>query len=384
MRRTLRKRSGKQSSWHEPNINLVGLIIVLLVFGLVMLSSASIVESLQNKGTPYYYLSHQLLYGVLIGLPVCWLLSMVDYHIWKKYAVLLLVISLILALLVLESHIGQEWLGARRWLNIGGIILQPSELIKLTFLIYLGAWLESKKDELHTLTGLLPFLIMLTVVAILVAIIQSDLGTMVVISIIALTGYFIAKVPWKHMLIISGLGLIIFTLMVGVLPVVMPNQFAYRRDRITIFLNLESDKQGAGYQVSQSLLAVGSGGLLGLGYSQSRQKWNLLPESAADSIFAVIAEEMGFIVTAGLVVLYSAIMWQGFKITRTIPDIFGKVLAGGITTWITFQAFVNIMAMIGLLPLTGIPLPLISYGSTSLITLLGAIGILINISRQTE
>lgn len=365
-----------------PNYTLVGLMLLLLVFGLVMLSSASLVQSLENKSTPYYYFWHQLLYGVGIGLPLCWIMSVIDYHIWKRYALPIMVVSVISVLLVLEPHIGAEFLGARRWLNIGGIIVQPAEFVKLAFLIYLAAWLDTRQKHLTDMsTSLFPFLMMLGFLVIVIAGAQSDLGTTVVVSVIAIVAYFVAGAPWKHLAVIAGLSVVMFGFMVGILPL-LSDKFKYRVDRITIFLNPEADKQDSGFHINQSLLAVGSGGLLGVGLGQSRQKWNYLPEAAADSIFAVIAEEMGFIISAGLVLLFGLLMVHGFAVARDAPDMFGKILASGITTWIVFQAVVNIMAMLSLVPLTGIPLPFISYGSTSLITLLASMGILINISRK--
>ena len=188
--------------------------------------------------------------------------------------------------------------------------------------------------------------------------------------------YFVAGAPWKHLGWMAGGGLALFFILIKIAP--------YRAQRLTTFLNPELDPQGIGYHINQALLAIGSGGFFGLGLGHSRQKFNYLPEAAGDSIFAIIAEEMGFIFSVGLVLLFFALAYQGIKIARGAPDAFGKLLSVGIITWIMFQAFVNIMAMLGLLPLTGITLPFISYGSTSLVTSLAAMGLLINISRQTR
>ncbi len=383
MRITRLKSRSSALSQRPPDYTLVGVTLVLLVFGLVMLSSASLVQSLENKHPPYYYVIHQLVYGVGIGLPLCWVLSILDYHLWKRYALPIMILSVVSVLLVLVPGIGTELnMGARRWLNIGGIIVQPSEFIKLAFLIYLAAWLDPRQKHLTDMkTSLLPFLMMLGFLVIVIAGAQSDLGTTVIVSVIAITAYFIAGAPWKHLLVIASLCIVMFGGMVGI-ALLGVDKFKYRVDRITIFLNPQSDTVDAGFHINQSLLAIGSGGLLGVGLGQSRQKWNYLPEAASDSIFAIIAEEMGFIISVGLILLYGLFMMHGFAIARDASDMFGKILASGVTTWVAFQAAINIMAMLSLLPLTGIPLPFISYGSTSLITLLGATGILINISRR--
>lgn len=368
----------------SPNYTLVGLMVLLVVFGLVMLSSASLVQSLENKSTPYYYFWHQLIYGIGIGLPSCWVMSMIDYHIWKRYALPIMIVSAVAVMLVLVPGIGTDLkTGALRWLNIGGMIVQPAEFVKIAFLIYLAAWLDTRQKHLNDMTdSLLPFLMMLGFLVVIIAGVQSDLGTTVIVSVIAIVAYFVAGAPWKHLAVIAGLSIVMFGVMAGILPLIS-EKYKYRVDRITTFFNPAADnKQDTGYHAYQSLLAVGSGGLAGVGYGQSRGKWNYLPEAASDSIFAVIAEEMGFIISVGLVIVFGFLMIHGFAVARDAPDVFGRILASGITTWVTFQAVVNIMAMLSLVPLTGIPLPFISYGSTSLITLLASMGILINISRK--
>ncbi|EKD76296.1 MAG: hypothetical protein ACD_43C00162G0002 [uncultured bacterium] len=373
-----------QQQWHEPNYVFISLLGILLVFGLIMLSSASSVAGFEKFGDPYYFVKRQLLYGILIGLPSMWVLSRIDYHVWKRYAFPIVVINIILIVMILVPGIGVELLGARRWLNIGGILFQPSELIKLSFLLYLGAWLEARGKELHDpSTGFVPFMIMITFLVLMIAGVQKDLGTMVVIAVIAVSAYFVAGAPWKHLGIILASAVAAFLFLVKLLPLLIPS-FEYRAHRLTVFLNPDIDPLGIGFHINQALLAIGSGGILGLGLGHSRQKFNYLPEVMTDSIFAVLAEEMGFVIALGVVLLYLALMIQGYKIAKNAPDPFGKIVAIGITTWISFQAVVNIMAMLALVPLTGIPLPFVSYGSTSTATLLIAVGILINISRQTK
>lgn len=373
------------ANWHHPNYTLVGLLLITLVFGLIMLSSASSVAGFEKFDDSYYFVKRQLLYGVMLGLPALWVLSRIDYHIWKKLAFPMIVINVILLALVLVPGIGAEFLGARRWINLGGILFQPSELVKLTFLLYLGVWLEARQRDkaIHDVsTGLAPFVTMISFLVLMIAGVQKDLGTMIIIAVIAVTAYYVAGAPWKHLAVIfaAGVGVILF--LIKILPIFIKS-FSYRAQRLTVFLNPDLDPLGVGFHINQALLAIGSGGLFGVGLGHSRQKFNYLPEAPTDSIFAVVAEEMGFIIALSLVALYIGIMWQGVKVAKEAPDYFGKIVATGIVTWITFQAVVNIMAMLSLVPLTGIPLPFVSYGSTSMATLLAAVGILINISRQT-
>lgn len=373
-----------QPHWHEPNYIFIGLLAVLLIFGLIILSSASSVAGFEKFADPYYFVKRQLLYGILIGVPSMWVLSRIDYHIWKRYAFPIVLVNIVMLVLILIPGVGVELLGARRWISLGGILFQPSEMIKLTFLLYLGVWLEARGKELHdSSTGFVPFMIMITFLVLMIAGVQKDLGTMVVIGVIAVSVYFIAGAPWKHLGIIFASALAGLFFLIKILPMFIPS-FEYRAHRLTVFLNPDVDPLGIGFHINQALLAIGSGGILGLGLGHSRQKFNYLPEVMTDSIFAVLAEEMGFIIALVVVALYIAIMLQGYKIAKAAPDPFGKIVAIGITTWITFQAVVNIMAMLSLVPLTGIPLPFISYGSTSTATLLIAVGILINISRQTK
>jgi cell division protein FtsW len=373
-----------QQHWHEPNYVFIGLLLILLVFGLIILSSASSVAGFEKFADPYYFIKRQLLYGILIGLPSMWVLSRIDYHVWKRYAFPIVVINIILLVMILVPGIGVELLGARRWISIGGILFQPSEMIKLTFLLYLGVWLEARGKEIHDAsTGFVPFMIMITFLVLMIAGVQKDLGTMVVIGVIAVSAYFVAGAPWKLLATIFAAALAGLIFLIKILPLFIPS-FEYRANRLTVFLNPDTDPLGIGFHINQALLAIGSGGMLGLGLGHSRQKFNYLPEVMTDSIFAVLAEELGFVVALGVVGLYIALMLQGYKIAKQAADPFGKIVAIGITTWISFQAIVNIMAMLALVPLTGIPLPFISYGSTSTATLLIATGILINISRQTK
>ncbi len=354
---------------------LIILLLVIILFGLIMLSSASSVLGYQTFGDSYYYLKHQLLYGVLLGGIAFYVMSTVDYHYWRQHAFPILAGTMVLLFAVFIPGIGQELLGAKRWISIGGFFFQPSEVVKLTFLIYLAAWLQKRGKEVeHVSYGFASFVIMLGFLVLMIAVAQKDLGTTIVISVISVVVYFVAGAPWKHLASIFFGGVVAVLALIKIAP--------YRAARLTVFLNPEVDPQGIGYHVNQALLAIGSGGFFGLGLGHSRQKFNYLPEVATDSIFAVIAEELGFLFAVLVVVLFVAFTMRALHIAKHAPDQFGRLLAVGIATWIGFQAVVNVSAMLSLLPLTGIPLPFISYGSSSLITLLAATGILANISRQ--
>jgi cell division protein FtsW len=250
-------------------------------------------------------------------------------------------------------------------------------MAKLSIIIYLAAWLESRgthkiKDVFE---GLLPFLGIMGLIGFLI-IKQPDTGTLGVIVISSFAIFFISGARIQHLASLGAIGTLVLWILVKIEP--------YRLDRISAFLDPGADPQGIGYQINQALLAVGSGGILGVGLGHSRQKFNYLPEPVGDSIFAVIGEELGLIGAAMLVILFVALAMRGIKIAKNAPDMFGKLLAAGITIWIVMQAFINISANIALVPLTGIPLPFISYGGTSLVFLMAAVGILLNISKHAD
>ncbi len=358
-----------------PDYYFVGGFFVLLIFGLIMLSSASSVMSFQNFKTSYFYITHQLLNGFLPGLLALWIASRVDYHVLKKFAFPLLLISIVLLILVFVPGIGFGYAGAHRWIHVGSFIFQPSELVKLTFLIYIAAWLSNKGEKMiqHFSYGFMPFMVLLGSIGLLIMA-QPDMGTMGVIVMIAFSMYFVGGASMKHVAMAGLAGIGAFAVLVNVA--------SYRLQRFMTFLHPELDPLGVGYHINQALLAVGSGGIFGRGFGHSRQKFAYLPEAMTDSIFAVIAEELGLLFCVLFIVLIVFLAMRGFKIARRAPDSFGMLMAVGIVSWFTFQAFINIGAMLSLLPLTGIPLPFVSYGGTALLVAMTAVGILINISRQ--
>ena len=359
----------------KPDYLFVGAFFMLLFIGVVMLSSASAVLSYQKFGTPYYYVIHQILYGLMPGLGLLFVASRIDYHVWRRFVVPLLMVSIGLLVLVFLPGIGYEYGGARRWVHLGPLLFQPSELVKLSFLLYLATWLSSKgaKNIQNFSYGFLPFAVMTGAITLLI-ILQPDVGTMGVIASIAFTMYFIGGAALPHLAIAATAGI--------ALILVLIRSAEYRFKRFMTFLHPELDPLGIGYHINQALLAIGSGGIFGRGFGHSRQKFAYLPEVTGDSIFAVVAEETGFVFAVFLIALFVFLAVRGLRIARSAPDEFGTFIAVGIVAWITFQSFINIAAMLSLVPLTGIPLPFVSYGGSAMLVSLTAVGILINISRQ--
>ncbi len=348
---------------------------MIVLFGLIMLYSASTVVSFQKYGNAYYLFFHQVTRGFLPGLILFLFLARVDYGKWQRYSILFLILSIILLILVFIPGVGATYGRSRSWINILGFSLQPAEIVKLFLILFLAAWFAQRGKDMNRdfWNGLIPFLVVLGLIS-LPIIFQPDIGTLVVIAAISLAMYFVAGGRVAHIISlvlvgIGGLGILI-------------TQAPYRAARLMTFLYPELDPEGIGYHINQSFLAIGSGGWFGLGYGQSRQKFAYLPEAIGDSIFAVIAEELGFIWSVLLIILFLVLLFRGLKLAQRVTDDYARYVVIGIITWFTLQAFSNIAAMIGLVPLTGIPLLFISYGGTALISAMAAAGILINISRN--
>jgi len=367
----------KKKETNRPDWQLIGVIAFLTVFGLIMISSAGVALGWEKFHDPYYYAKHQLFTGIIPGIIICFILSKINYKIWQKYAPALLFFTIILLVLVFIPGLGADWGSAKSWIHIFGFSFQPSEFVKLTFLLYLAAWLSSKEEHhLKDLQfGFIPFIMVLAAIAILL-IMQPDTGTMMIIVLMSLTIYFAAGGRLRHLSWLAVLGAGALLLLIKISP--------YRTDRFTTFLHPELDPLGKGYHINQALLAVGSGGIIGRGYGHSLQKFAYLPEATGDSIFAVISEELGFVLAAAIVGLFLFLGIKCLKIAQMCEDNFGKLVAVGITAWFMFQAIFNIGAMLGILPLTGVTLPFVSYGGTSIMACLAAAGILINISKQAK
>lgn len=362
---------------HKPDYLFLGSLAALLVFGLLMLFSASSPESIAKFGHPYFFIKKQILLGVLPGLVIFFICQRLNYHFWLKWGKPLFFLSLLLLILVLIPGLGGQINRAQSWLIIQGFSFQPVELAKLGLILYLAAWLHQLAEE--GIPGwkkqLLPLVAVLAVLAGLL-LKQPDFGSLMILVLLALVIYFVGggKIAYLVGMIAAGIaaitGLIIFS--------------PYRAARFTTFLHPKLDPQGIGYHINQAFLAIGSGGFWGLGWGHSRQKFQYLPEVSADSIFAVIGEELGFILGALFIIFLCSIFWRGLKIAANAPDKFGKLIAAGVMIWLVGQSFINIAAMIGLLPLTGLPLPLVSHGGSAMIVMLGALGMVANISRQTR
>lgn len=365
----------REKSRQRGDLWIIFLVILLSLIGLAMISSASVVVSYDRYSYNTYYLTKQ---AVSFGLGAMLMIfcTAIDYKYWSKISVSLLVIGIALLAIVIMPGFGQKIAGAQRWIEIGPFTLQPSEVIKLIYIIYAATWLSSKKEQIRNLfSGLLPFAIVLGIIGFLI-ISQPDLSTLLVIIATAASMVIVAGATFSHLALAGSL------LVVMVISLIQGA--GYRLQRILTFFNPSVDPLGAGYQINQALITIGSGGWWGLGFGQSRQKYLYLPQPYIDTIFAVIVEELGFIRASLIIVLLLILIYKIFTIALNSKEPFGRLLASGVGFWIAFQTFVNIGAVTGLLPLTGIPLPFISYGGSSLIMLMASVGIVYNVSKYGE
>ncbi len=349
------------------------LVGVLCVFGLVMVGSASPIISLQDYGSTWAILLRQSLW-MTVGLVALVICTRVDYRKWRVLRGVLVVVALGLLVAVLVPGVGVTAGGSSRWIGAGALDIQPSELMKLALVVFCADLLTRRADRLsEPRRVLVPVLLVLGVAAALI-LKQPDMGTALVLGAIAFVILFMGGVPIKPIAWV----IVAFAGTATVLGLADP----YRRDRILSFLNPSAHRSGSGYQVWQSLVGLGSGHLFGLGLGGGRQKWGILPNAHTDFIFSVVGEELGLVGAVVLLGLFFALAWFGFRAVTRAPDRFGSLLAVGITTWITAQAVINIGAVIGVLPVTGIPLPFVSFGGSSLVVTMAATGILLNIARQ--
>lgn len=360
---------------NKPDYVLIGLIAVFVVFGLLMLFSASSPYAIDRFDDGYHYVKKQILHGLLPGIFLFLIFLRFDYRKFKKYSNLILGVAVILLALVFIPGVGASFGRARSWINVAGLFsFQPSEISKLALLIFLSAWLEYRMFIKHfpARDTLIRFLIILGIFAGLI-LFEPDMGTMAIVIFIGLLVYFSAGAPLIYFGGIGAALAVAFFVLIKLAP--------YRMKRFTAFFNPSADPEGIGYHITQALLAIGSGRFFGVGFGHSRQKFQYLPEVSADSIFAVIGEELGFFLCVLFVVGLVIFFIRGLKIAAAAPDVFGKLLATGIAGWLVMQSFVNIAAMLSLMPLTGVPLPFVSYGGTALMTTLAGCGILVNISK---
>ncbi len=352
---------------------LLLLTIILVVIGFFVFTSASL-GLLARTGAQFSSVAFsQILFGIVGGGFALFITSSIHYRIWRQYAFYIFFIVLVLTLLVFIPQLALEAGGAKRWIHIGGFTFQPAEFLKIAFTIYMATWLSGMKGRLHEFrSGTLVFAGLIGIVG-TVMLLQPDTDTFLIIAAASVTMFIVAGGRVRDVVLMFILGV----LLVAALAYMRP----YVKDRIMTFINPTPDPQGSGYQIRQSLIAIGSGGLVGRGYGQSIQKFEYLPEPIGDSIFAVYSEEFGFVGSTLLLVLFLAFTFRGYRIATHAPDLFGMLIVIGLVTLIMTQVLLNTAGMLGLAPLSGLPLPLISHGGTALLATLASLGIILNVSK---
>ncbi|MDD3399507.1 MAG: putative peptidoglycan glycosyltransferase FtsW [Candidatus Pacebacteria bacterium] len=369
----------------KPDYILLGAVLFLILLGILILVSVSAAPSLEQYGSSTWLLFRHVAFGLLPGALLGYIAFRSPLSRIKKWAPILLLGNLFLMVLVFFPVIGISAGGASRWLNLGITSFQPSEFLKITFILYLAAWLSSsviKKNGSYPLQKInnasntfTSFLIIIGIITALL-VMQPDVSTWGVIVMSAVLMYFLSGTPIKHSLYMVAGCIGALFLLIKLAP--------YRFERFLVFIKPDIDPMGLGYQIKQALIAVGSGGILGKGLGMGLQRYGFVPQSMGDSIFAIFSEETGFLGSFILIALFMVFAWRGFAIARNSKDAFSKLVCLGVSSWITIQSFINIGAMLGLLPLTGIPLPFISYGGSALVAELIAVGIMLNISTKTS
>jgi cell division protein FtsW len=350
------------------------LIVVagLVAFGLVMVYSASEALGFLWYGNPSYFFTHQMV-GAALGGAGMVIAARSDYHRLNGVAKPAMLVMAVLLVVVLVPHLGAEHFGAQRWFQFGPLSVQPSAIAVGVAIVFFARWLTDRSASMRSLRGVRDYLVVLAVLLALV-LAERDLGSSIVIAAVAFVLLALGGARKRHLLLLATL--------LGLAGLLMVSVVSYRVDRLTHFLNPCADALGSGFQNCQALYALGSGGFSGVGLGNSVLKFEWLPEAHTDFIFAIIGEELGLIGTASTVAAFLFLAWRGVRASLRAPDRFGALLAGGITAWICIEAFINVSAVTGVIPTTGIPLPFISYGGTSLATSLVGMGILCNISAQ--
>ena len=360
----------------QPDYLILGLVLGLVVLGLIMVYSSSFAISLLAHGTANYFVLRQALWAI-IGIGLMLALMQLDYRWLRAVSPLLMLGAIVLLMAVLVPGVGVERNGAQRWIALGPLPpLQPSEFAKLALIIYVAAWLSGKDTYVRSFAlGFVPFVTMVGIVAGLI-LLEPDMGTAAVLVLITVTLFFIAGASLTHLMALMGIG--------GIAATVLIMTAGYRADRLFAFLRAEDDPSGVGFHTIQLLIALGSGGISGLGLGASRQKFFYIPSAHSDGIFAVVGEELGFIGAMGVLLLFAVLMYRGFRVVLRSRDDFGALLATGIICWIAYQALVNVGGVSRAIPLTGIPMPFLSYGGSALASLLAAVGILLSVSRHAN
>ncbi len=381
-------RLSSPSVFRRIDLLLLGVTVGLTFFGLAMIASVSVFQSYQltqrlvGEGSNSFYLWRTFIH-VILGMGAMAITASIPYRVWEKWARPMFLLTSVLLMAVLIPWFNSGWGTSRSWLRLGPLSFQPAELLKLTLVFYLSVWLQKREQLISTFKeGFLPFCILLLVSTFLVAI-QPDLGSFFVLSSIATVMFFVAGGRFTHLVLGGAVA--------GVmgLPIILQQGYVRRRFAAFLAVLFQPDQLSAicegrsGYQICQALISIGSGKLFGVGYGKSIQKFGYLPEVQGDMIFSAMAEELGFFRLMIVLGMYAILVYRGYKIAENAPDRFGFLLATGITTWIAVQALVNIGVNLGIFPLTGLTLPFISYGGSSLITLLMGVGILLNISMHS-
>lgn len=360
---------GKKNLVNRPFLLIT---LTLVILGFFIFASAALGFLTEGEGR-FTSLAISQLMGLVAGLVLLYFTSRISYKTWGKYSFYFFLGSIILTLLVFIPGIGFEHGGARRWIDLGFTTFQPAEILKIAFVVYWATWLSGARKQLHTIQyGMLPLILIMGVVGGILAF-QPDMGTLLIIAVVAMSMFIIGGGKWSHIFSVGGIGILGLSVLAFFKP--------YVRARLLTFLDPTVDPLGASYQLQQSLIAIGSGRWFGRGFGQSVQKFNFLPEPIGDSIFAVFSEEWGFIGASLLILLFVFFLLHGLKIASRAPTIFSRLAASGIVITIVAQSFVNIASMLGVLPLTGMPLLFVSHGGSALFVALGAVGIVLNISR---
>lgn len=362
---------------HRPDYMLIAAFFCLVIFGLLALASASSDLGKIRFNDTYYYLKRQLTLGLGLGIIGFFLGYMVYYKNYKRWALFLLIVNIAALILVLSGSWGATFGGSARWLKLGSFFFQPSELLKIVFVVYLSAWLTGTKGSHRTRkfgSGFLPFIMISGFIGTLL-LAEPATSTVIIVLLSALIMYFMSGARFAYIGLAVALAVIVLIMLIYITP--------YRLERFTAYLTPNADPQGSSFHLRQSLITLGAGGLTGVGFGKSTNKYLYLPEAIGDSIFVIIGEELGFIGATVLISFFFVVVLRGFLISRNVRDEFGQLLLIGFSAIIGIQTFVNIAALSGLIPLTGVTLPFISYGSSSLTTFMTMAGIMVNISRYS-
>jgi len=357
----------------QPDSAILSLVVILVVLGLITVYSASFALGDLEYGNAYYFVARQALWAV-IGTGLLVVLMRMDYRRLRPLSPLLMLAALLGLAAVLVPGIGVDRYGASRWIALGPLPpVQPSEFAKLALIIYVSAWLSGKQRNVRSFAaGFVPFVLMVGLVAGLVMA-EPDMGTTIIIVLTTITLFFMAGGALTHLIALLSIG--------GVAASFLVLSGGYRMDRLFAFISPEADPSGRGFHILQLLIALGSGGVSGLGIGASRQKFFYVPSAHTDGVFAIIGEEMGFIGAVFVILLFAFLVYRGIRVMINAPDNFGALLAIGVTSWIGYQAIINIGGITRSIPMTGVPLPFLSFGGSALAATLAGIGILLSVSR---